>query len=433
MRDQQAEPRLMPNIEAITIVPVGADRALTRDQKRFNTLIRQIEQARTTLKAWQDNIAQYGQAHVQVLLPLQTQLRAARRQWIFALDAAIARRGWTRAERDTLNELVCEAAGELLSDDDDDADLKALFAKHAQADFDAERLQALHALKDLTESMTGMDLGEDEDIASEEDLMRRLHQQMQEQARAADAQHAAKGSSRRKTAAQQRREDEARAATQSVREVFRKLASALHPDRENDAREREVKTALMQEANQAYAKNDLLALLELQLRIEQVDAGHMAAADAQRVKHYNKVLAEQLGELKAEIDGVEMRFRIDFGLEPGWGLNPCKLGELLEREARQVRAELAQVQREMGLLEDVAATKRWLKVQPEAAPGRCRAGLLLNGLGVVPGGSGRAEESVEDLVEVTGSGGGPGGTTPHCRSVATMQLAYRALCVGVRE
>lgn len=352
----------MPNLEAIRIAPTGGG-ALTHDQKRFNTLIRQIEQARTTLKAWQDNIAQYGQAHVQVLLPLHTQLRAARRQWIFALDAAIGRRGWTRAERDTLNELVCEAAGELLSADDDDADLKALFAKHAQADFDAERLQALHALKDLTESMTGMDLGDDEDIASEEDLMRRLHQQMQEQARAADAQHAAKASSRRKTAAQQRREDEARAATQSVREVFRKLASALHPDRENDAREREVKTALMQEVNQAYAKNDLLALLELQLRIEQVDAGHMAGADARRVKHYNKVLAEQLGELKAEIDRVEMGFRIDFDLEPGWGLNPRKLGELLEGEARRVRAELAQVQREMGLLEDVAATKRWLKVQ----------------------------------------------------------------------
>lgn len=353
----------MTHLEAIRIAPNGDGRALTRDQKRFNTLIRQIEQARTTLKAWQDNMAHYGQAHVQVLLPLQTQLRAALRQRAFALDAASAQRGWTRAERETLNELVCEAAGGLLSADDDDADLKALFAKHAQVDFEAERLQALHAMKDLAESMTGMDLGNDEDIASEEDFLRRLHQGMQEQAATADAQRAAQPSSRRKTAAQQRREDEARAATQSVREVFRKLASALHPDRENDAHQREAKTALMQEVNQAYAKNDLLALLELQLRVEQVDAGHMAGADAQRVKHYNKVLAEQLGELKAEIVHVEMRFRIDFGLEPGWGLNPRKLGELLEGEARHVRAELAQVQRETGLLEDVGATKRWLKAQ----------------------------------------------------------------------
>lgn len=353
----------MPNIEAIRISDAGDGRVLTRDQKRFNTLIRQIEQARATLKAWQDNIAQYGQAHVQVLLPLHTQLRAALRQRVFTLDAAIARKEWTRAERETLKELVCEGAGELLNGGDDDPELKALYAKYAQADFDAERLQALHALKDLTESMTGMDLGEDDDIASSEDLLRRLHQGMQEQAQAADARRAAKASKRRKTPAQQRREDEAQAATQSVREVFRKLASALHPDREKDAREREVKTALMQEANQAYAKNDLLSLLELQLRIEQVDAGHMAEADAKRVKHYNRVLAEQLDELKTEIGHVEMGFCMDFGLEPGWGLNPRKLGQLLEDEARRARADLAQVQQETGRLADVAATKRWLKAQ----------------------------------------------------------------------
>ncbi len=52
---------------------------------------------------------------------------------------------------------------------------------------------------------------------------------------------------------EQRREAEAQQATQSVREVYRKLASALHPDRETDERQREAKTALMQRVNQACA------------------------------------------------------------------------------------------------------------------------------------------------------------------------------------
>jgi PIN domain nuclease of toxin-antitoxin system len=353
----------MPNIDALRIAAADGSGELTRDQKRFNTLVRQIEQARTTLRAWQDNIARYAQAHVQVLVPLQAQLRATRRQWIFALQALIGGRGWTRAERETMNELVCEAAGELLEADDGDAELKALFARHAQADFDAERLQALHALKELTESMTGLDLGDEAGIASEDELLRRLHQGMQQQAAAADVRREAKATRRGKTAAQQRREDDAQQATQSVREVFRKLASALHPDRETDLHQREVKTALMQEVNQAYARNDLLALLELQLRIEQVDAGHMTQADARRVKHYNKVLTEQLGELRLEIEHVEMGFRVNFGLEPGWGVDPRKLGLLLQQQARRLQAEQAQIQQEMGLLEDPAATKRWLKVQ----------------------------------------------------------------------
>jgi hypothetical protein len=356
----------MPNIEAIRIVPAAADRSLTPDQKRFNTLIRQIERCRETLKAWHDGIAAYGQAHVQLLVPLQTQFRDALRRQVFALDEAAGRKGLTRAERETLGEIICEAAAELLSADDGDERLKAVFAKYAESDFDTERAEMLHAFKELTESMTGLDLGDAEGLDSEDDVLRRLHQGMQQRAEAEEEKRSARAANRRKTVAQQRREDESRQALQSTREVFRKLASALHPDRESDLRQREIKTALMQEANQAYAKGDLLALLELQLRVEQVKAGHMAGADAQRLKHYNKVLAEQLAEIKVEIDRVEAGFRIDFGLEPGWGLNPSKLGQLLEQEARQLRGELALLERDIARLDDPASTKRWLKAQRRA-------------------------------------------------------------------
>lgn len=358
----------MTKIDALRILPAAAaaDPVLTRDQKRFNTLLRQIDQARTTLKAWQDNIAQYGQAHVDVLLPLQDQARVVRRQWIVALDALLSQRGWTRAERDTASELLCEAAGELLVGDDSDAELQALFAKHAEVDFDTDRRQAMQALKNMTESITGFDLGDEASIDSSSDLLKRLHEQMQQQVAADQARSDTKASQRRKTAAQQRREDEAKGATQSVREVFRKLASALHPDREPDAAQRQAKTALMQQANQAYANNDLLTLLELQLRIEQVDAGHLAQADAQRIKHYNKVLTEQLGEIKNELARVEMGFRMDFGLEPGWGLNPQKLGLLLQQRQRELQAVQAQLQHEITLFANPAAAKRWLKAQRQA-------------------------------------------------------------------
>jgi hypothetical protein len=117
----------------------------------------------------------------------------------------------------------------------------------------------------------------------------------------------------------------------------------------------------MQKANQAYAANDLLALLELQLQIEQVDAGHIANASAQRVKHYNQILAEQLAELRTEAARVETGFRLDFGLQSGWGLSPKKLMATIKEDAREMRAVLAEVQRELRLLDDPVAVKRWLK------------------------------------------------------------------------
>jgi hypothetical protein len=119
----------------------------------------------------------------------------------------------------------------------------------------------------------------------------------------------------------------------------------------------------MQKANAAYAANDLLTLLELQLQVEQVDAGHIAQASTQRVRHYNKVLAEQLDELKAEIDRVEIGFRMDFGLEPGLGLNPNKLFGSLEAQAKDMRAGLALRRQQLRKLDDRVGMKRWLKRQ----------------------------------------------------------------------
>lgn len=73
-----------------------------------------------------------------MLLPLEDELLAAHRQWVFALDELLGQpRGW-KTNRETLRELVCDAASELLhardgNGDDDDGELKALFARHARS------------------------------------------------------------------------------------------------------------------------------------------------------------------------------------------------------------------------------------------------------------------------------------------------------------
>ncbi len=347
----------MSSVQGLQISPGAAAAALTPEQKRFNTLIRQIEQARRTLAAWHDNAPLYLQAHTRLIVPLLEALAAARRQRAFTFDGLLDQPGWTKAERATLRELVCDSVAQILeSSEQEDPALKALFDKHADMDFDTEVNESRRALKGLVEQMTGLDLGDDAEIASDADLFKCMQERL-----AASAATEAPGRRRRKSAAQQRREAEEQLATQSVREVFRKLASALHPDRETDPEQRQAKTALMQKVNQAYAANDLLTLLELQLQIEQVDAGHVAHASAQRLKHYNKVLAEQLAELKAESARAEMRFREDFGLDFGWGMNPTKLTTLLGPQTRALRAGLAMIELDLRLLGDKVTAKRWLK------------------------------------------------------------------------
>ena len=356
----------MPPVFNLQIAAAGDGPALSTQQKRFNTRIRQIEQARQKLIDWETSTAAYRQSHGELLRPLQQALLAGCRQWVFALDDALDRGGWTKSDRQTLTDLLRQSAGELLDGDSGDEPLKALFDKHSEIGFEAEQREHVLAMKDMAEAMMGLDLGDDDGLDTDQALFERLQQGIREQADAQEAARASTSAKRRKTAAQQRREDEDRQATQSVREVYRKLASALHPDRETDPQQRDAKTAMMQRVNRAYDANDLLALLELQLQIEQIDAGHIANAGDERLKYYNKVLGEQLDELKMELEHVEVQFCMEFGLRPGGPkLTPRQLGQLLHETNRAWQAELAEQQRNLAMLADVAATRRWLKRQRE--------------------------------------------------------------------
>ncbi|CAN5866729.1 J domain-containing protein [soil metagenome] len=353
----------MAGPHGIRISTITGAKALTPEQKRFNTLIKQIEMARETLAEWHANMPLYGQAHNARVVPLIDELVAERRALAFALDALVTRPGWSRAEVATLCELIVAAAETVLAGDpDSDPEVKGLFDKYNETAFDDEVGQAREHARQMMEAATGLDLGDDH-IASDDDLLRRVHEGMAAQAERAAADEAAQPARpQRQTAAQKRRQAEAQLATQSVREVFRKLASALHPDRETDPAQREHKTALMQKANQAYAANDLLALLELQLQIEQVDASHLANASAERVRHYNKVLAEQLAELKNETEAVQLDFEMRFMLDLPGKVSPNQLGRIVDEEVRELRAALLALQRDRRTAEgDRAAAKSWLK------------------------------------------------------------------------
>ena len=365
----------MPSARALQLSPIAAGRAPTPQQKRFNTLVRNIEKLRLSLGAWQESLPKYQQAYAAEVLPLHGALAAVRREWAIRLDALSDSPGFSRAENALLSRLVCQIVGELLQEEYGDAEaragLRALFARHAGIDFDTAQQRQLQATLEMMREVTGVDMGDAADIKSEDDLAERLNQKMRAeraaQQAADEARQAAKASRRRKSPAQQKREMEEKQATQSLRDIFRKLASALHPDREADPQRRQAKTALMQKANQAYAANDLLALLQLQLEIEQVDAAHIAGAGEEKLRHYNKVLAEQVEQLKEEIFRLEAGFRIDTGLPPDLPVNPGKLGELIKQTKRALREEHAQLRQELRMLADPAAARRWLKQYRRAA------------------------------------------------------------------
>ena len=245
------------DLQSLHIHPDGADLALAQQQTRFNALVRDVALWRAALAEWQERIARYEQT----LAPVRRELHAAWRQWVFTLDHASLQPGLSRAERGQLGDLLRETAAALLQLEDD-AEVAEVASRHAEG---ALSVQATP---------------EDADAAgSEQASLEDPAQDWEQQAAVAAAQRAEWAAQRRAASASKRRRKEEQEVSGSVRDVYRRLASALHPDREPDARQRERKTALMQQANQAYAEENLLALLELQLQAELIDAAHLASVD----------------------------------------------------------------------------------------------------------------------------------------------------------
>ncbi len=269
-----------------------------------------------------------------------------------------------------MSDLILDLAGELLAQGDN-AELKAIYNKYRPHDDDQQEAQYFAAIKTHFAEMTGVDLGDDLDELNQEEFVQRLHAKMaEEQARCAqEAQaHNERRSKRKKTAQQlakeQQQEQDAQDIKQSVREIYRKLASALHPDRESDPSERARKTELMQRTNQAYEKNDLLQLLELQIELEHIDPSALANLSEERLQRYSKTLKEQLSQLNAEKNQLQAGFMARYSIHPddlGYNAAPAKAMRLLAQDIAGHQRDLQRMKYELDEIKDAQSVKIWLK------------------------------------------------------------------------
>ncbi len=354
----------------LQIVPpdTSGEAPLSPEQARFNALIREIEEARATLAAWQAQIPLFHRAYSKRVEPLIGQLRQARRASIDLVDALLEQPGWTKQEAASLREWLLDRAREFCDEAvaKTDPALDALFARHGgeRADSGAPPFS----------EPNGDDSGDyrttDDDAASDDAFIRRLEEELAAQAAARDEAKAAAKAARASDAGKKKRkgkrgtaddEQEGDASAQSLRDIFRKLVSVLHPDREPDATRRAEKTVLMQRLNGAYAAQDLLALLELQLQAEQVDASLLRTADQRRLRLYNRALAAQLERARAEIERTQRQFEHDFGLIGGRLLHPGRLDRLIDQAYQELSSVLAEQHFEITMLSDRSATRQWLK------------------------------------------------------------------------
>ena len=344
---------------------------LTPQQKKFNALLARIEVQRQLLAQWQDLLPRLETQHVNDMRPLLGEHTKMRLALVRRLDEAACAGGrMAKADRETLHEVIAELAMDLADVVEDEGErnaMKALYNRYADSDFDAEQAEAHEEIRQLAREAFGLDL-DGVDLDSPEAMIERVEAQMQETARKAEEEreaHRAKRA-RKPTAREQRAQAEAQQATQSIRAIYRRLASLLHPDREPDEAERARKTVLMQRANQAYEAGRLLELLEIQQQALGADARRMSGLDDAQLKAYNRVLSEQLSDLQQQVEAEEAQACFAAGLAPRGRLSPAVVEAAMRERKRELRDALQGLQQLVRALEMPAALKAWLKQERAA-------------------------------------------------------------------
>ena len=361
--------------KAVKITQLNKSFELSKGQKLFNRLIKQIEDKRQCLLSWENMMPLYQKGYANDFTPLMKSFEVCQTELVYLLDKAYDERGLNKKEKTKISHIICPIVTELLNTNRD-VELKAIYNKHSKSDFDEEEEEAKAVIQIMAEEVFGIEIDDNIDYTSPDAVFRHFSDKIKQKLTEDEKLEQARGEKRskrkksEKTLQKEAREKEdAKNVSQSIREVYRKLASALHPDREQDPIERDRKTALMQQVNMAYERRNLLGLLTLQLEIEQIDQAAISTIAEDRLQHYNKILAEQHADLKNEIFSVEAQFKMRFNIHPEFPISHKTALNKLRKDIDEMRNEVSRIKKDISLFQEVKHLKAWLKLyNPQPFP-----------------------------------------------------------------
>jgi hypothetical protein len=257
--------------------------------KKLNRLIDEIEQQKLLLAAWQnakDEIRAYSQ---KALMPAYRDLYTTLYEQMQTLWNGLNLYRFSKTDTATIEDKIQALArllqGSRMLNQQQIDEVEKMYAYYVQAnEYDKK--------KSKKKNVESFDESENiETQAEEESFNEDWNSDQYQQARA--------------QAKLKRQQDKQAKASmlvnQSLKTVYLKIASIIHPDREPDESKKAEKTELLQRANEAYEQEDLFFLLKLQLEVEQSKNGSNKGLSNEQVKFYQQALEAQSQALKKQI------------------------------------------------------------------------------------------------------------------------------------
>jgi hypothetical protein len=343
------------------------DSRLSPAQQRFNRLLARIDKLKGQIAEVQALADLHRPLFSAKLTPLRERFQALMRRMALWLDERLQGKDLRPAQKRTAIEILCGLCEALVAGGDES--MRTLHDRRSRHSLDEKDQAAAAGMLAMMEDVLGKPLDLDESLGESLDpldaVMRAAMAHVQEAAQAEQLRSQAARAKKKPTAAQRKAEQQQEDADTVLRKVFRQLASALHPDRERDPAEHRRKTALMSEANAAYGRQDLMALLQIQLRIEQADAQSLSQLPEEKIASMSLLLKQQASELEQALAAQRAQVMDEFDL-PSYPLPSAAMlrSQLLMQEL-SLKEDLASMEEDLELVQDDANFKLWLKSQKQ--------------------------------------------------------------------
>lgn len=347
---------------ALRVLPPGAQ-PLSAAARAYNLQLTRIDKLRSQLAELDALALSHRRALHGALTPLRTQVAQRQRDLAHALDVHLRGKVLSQGQAEVARTELCRLARILA--EDGDAAMRELHDRHSARSLAQLKQDHAAAMRDRLEAVLGEPLADDGQELSAEQLVRagmeRLRRSREEaQQRRRDSAQARR--SRRKPGQSERELDQHGADT-LLRRLFRQLASVLHPDRETDPVARVRKTALMSEANAAYEKRDLVALLQIQSRAELAGPGPAHAQPDERLVSLTLLLKAQVAALERERAAHQVALAEEFDLPEGVSPNANTLLQQRIDQVHALESELSGLSNDLAEVADERRLKRWLNAR----------------------------------------------------------------------
>ena len=355
--------------ELIQIQSDDSTNVLSPVQKRFNSLIKRIEKEKQKLSQWQEAHDFCREKVFNELEPMTDEYAEHQARMVFLIDRHMKTHRFTKLQRKKIKIMIGHLCEESLSVCEI-PELKKIYKHYTQVDYDQEMTEYKQSmteqLKELIEDHLDIELSDDVDL-SNLDAVNKFFEEMELKQ---EAEANARKAQRKKTAKQQAKEakqkEEEAKASKSIQAIYRELVTSLHPDREQDQQEKERKTQLMKKVTVAYKKKDLLQLLELQLQVEQIDQIKINQIAEERLNYYNKVLQNQLNQIKLEFENLREELILKSGILTYedlhyYGRPSIKdIKNSLSKDLIKLKIAIEQIAQDFELFQDIKEFKKFL-------------------------------------------------------------------------